>query len=398
LSRLIEINALEANAHGVFSHPDSAERDFAYSDGSEAERYLFDVFDTTDDLGSASEALQLKIRDWPSEYHLSPRRANLLRPLPLEAGSRVLELGCGCGTISRYLGEVGCEVDAIEGSAVRAELARMRCRELDNVRVVQANFNRLLLPESEYDYVLLIGVAEYARRFSPDSDSDRGAVIDLLHRVRAALKPNGRVLIAIENRTGMKYLHGAHEDHYSLRFVGIDNYSEPGGIRTYTRREWRGIATDSGFDHHAFLYPFPDYKIPTVYLGEDYCQRDPNAWCQLEMIESADYRFPFDPYIPETLTWQGYCAAGVLADMSNSFMVVLSQSADLDAFTDIDFVHLPGFGRRREFSTVVTKHRREERVYRHAFLSTRVTMPPPSPPVNRTFTVCCSRRCGHAQS
>ncbi len=367
MSRLVELNSLKANRHGVLSHPDSAERDFAYSDGDDAERYLHDVLSLTDDLGSASESLQLKIRDWPSEYHLSPKRANLLRALPLKARSRVLELGCGCGAVSRYLGEIDCVVDAVEGSEVRAALARLRCRDLPNVNVVQANFNKLKLPPGEYDEVLLVGVTEYARRFSPGSDSDRGAVLDLLRRVRPALKPGGRVLVAIENRTGMKYLHGAHEDHYSLRFIGIDDYSQPAGIRTYTRREWRAMAAEAGFADHAFLFPFPDYKIPTVILGEGYCERDESAWCHLEGIDSTDYTFLFDPFIPETLTWQGYNAAGVLGDMANSFLLVMTNDGDLSGFEDIDFVHLPDFRRRRRYCTVISKHRDESRVYRHPF-------------------------------
>ncbi len=364
MSRLFELNALKAGAEGVYSHPDSAERDFAYSDGTASERYLFDVLSLADDLSSASTSLQQKIRDWPSEYHLSPRRANLLRPLPWRDGERVLELGCGCGAISRFLGESGCVVDAVEGSAVRASLARLRCRDLPDVRVVQANFNKLQLPPAEYDTVLLVGVAEYARRFSPDSDSDRGAVLDLLGRIRESLRPGGRVIIAIENRTGMKYLHGAHEDHYSLRFVGIDDYAESAGMRTYTRREWHAIAEDAGFADKALLLPFPDYKIPVVLLGESYCQRDPNAWCHLEDIDSADYTFLFDPYIPETIAWQGYNAAGVLADLANSFLFVLSNDGDTGGVGEIDFVHLPDFRRRREHCTVVTRRAGEARVHR----------------------------------
>ncbi|KAA3619189.1 MAG: class I SAM-dependent methyltransferase [Proteobacteria bacterium] len=366
MSKLISVNSLEDDGNGIFSHPDSAERDFAYSDGDAAERYLHDVLKNATDLSSDSEELQLAIRDWPSEYHLSPRRANLLRPLPIERGARVLELGCGCGAITRYLGEAGCDVDAVEGSAVRARLARMRCQELDNVSVVQANFNRLSLPRHEYDYALLIGVAEYARRFSPSAGSDRDAVVDLLTRIHGSLKPGGRLLVAIENRAGMKYLHGAHEDHYSLRFVGIDDYSEPAGIRTYTRREWRGIADDTGFSHQVVLYPFPDYKIPTVYLGETYCERDANAWCHLEGIDSTDYTFLFDPYIPETLTWQGYNAAGVLGDMANSFMLVLSDADNLGDFAAMEFCHLPDFRRKRTHCTVVSKTRDDDMVRRYS--------------------------------
>ncbi len=364
MSRLIELNALAAADNGVYSNPESAQRDFAYSDGSEAERYLYDVLNAAGDLSSTSEELQLAIRDWPSEYHLTPKRGNLFRGLPLAPGSRVLELGCGCGAVTRYLGEQGCAVDAVEGSAVRAALARMRCRDLDAVTVVQANFNRLELPAAEYDLVLLIGVAEYARMFSEHADSDRGAVLDLLSRARGALREGGRVVVAIENRTGMKYLHGAHEDHYSLRFVGIDGYRRSAGIRTYTRAEWRAIAADAGLPQVAFQYPFPDYKVPTVILGEEFAAESPWAWCQLEGIDSEDYTFLFDPMVPETLVWQGYNAAGVLPEMANSFLLVLSADDDPDDCRQFDFLHLPDYRRRREFCTVVAKRRGETRVTR----------------------------------
>ena len=368
MSRLIEINQLTLGPTGVYSHPRSAEKDFAYSDGSETEQYLHKVLSEANDLGSYSEELQQHIKDWPSEYHLSSKRANLLRPFELTEGARVLELGCGCGAITRYLGEQGLEVDAVEGSEVRANLARLRCRDLDTVNLIQANFNRVELPEDNYDYVLLIGVSEYARRFSPDSDSDRGAVVDLLNRIRQSLKPDGKVIIAIENRTGLKYLHGAHEDHYSLRFVGIDNYDDSAGIRTYTRNEWRHIAAETGFDDHAFAYPFPDYKIPTVMLGETFVGQDENAWCHLEGIHSDDYTFLFDPYIPESLSWQAYNAAGVMGDMANSFLLVLSKSGGLDNFTRLAFAHLPDFRRRRNLCTVIWKNNSEGIVHRRSFI------------------------------
>ena len=62
MSRLIKNNTLAVGEDGVYSHPTSAEKDFAYSDGSEAEKYLFSVFSECEDLGSHSEELQLKIK------------------------------------------------------------------------------------------------------------------------------------------------------------------------------------------------------------------------------------------------------------------------------------------------------------------------------------------------
>ncbi len=58
------------------------------------------------DPSSLSSELRAAITDWPSQYHLSAKRANLLRPFAEDLrGKRVLEIGAGYGAITRYLGE-----------------------------------------------------------------------------------------------------------------------------------------------------------------------------------------------------------------------------------------------------------------------------------------------------
>ena len=79
---------------------DSSET-FAYSEGDEAEGYIRACLDSVDDLSVDSVQLQEKIRDWSSEYHLSPARANLIRGLSLNGMENILELGSGCGAITR---------------------------------------------------------------------------------------------------------------------------------------------------------------------------------------------------------------------------------------------------------------------------------------------------------
>lgn len=58
----------------------------------------------------------------------------------IQAGEDVLELGCGCGAMTRYLGEIGAIVDSIEGTSSRARIAGERCRELENVKIHVDNF------------------------------------------------------------------------------------------------------------------------------------------------------------------------------------------------------------------------------------------------------------------
>ena len=324
MTELATQNKFERAEDGVFAS--SVSHEFAYTDGAESERKLHQILNSTADLSSDSEELEGQIDDWPSEYHLSRKRSNLLRPLNLEGVERVLELGCGCGAISRYLGEQsGLQIDSVEGSRVRAGLAASRCRDLDNVRVHCANFNDLAIPTNHYDMVLLVGVTEYAGRFS-ERETDQQALQDMLTMAQAALRPNGVVVIAIENRLGLKYLLGACEDHYGRPWLGVDNYPQSEGIRTYSKPEWEQQIRTAGFAASRFCYPFPDYKIPTLVLDEAAISSE-NSLEALSRIKSRDYLQVFE-IKEESRVWSGLVQAEIADQSANSFLIVLGQSHD----------------------------------------------------------------------
>ena len=74
----------------------------------------------------------------------------------------------------------------------------------------------------KYDVITLIGVLEYAGSYI-DSDNPYE---DFIKTLKTHLKPNGRIIIAIENRFGLKYWEGAKEDHTGGFFEGLEGYSE----------------------------------------------------------------------------------------------------------------------------------------------------------------------------
>ncbi|MEM7360977.1 MAG: class I SAM-dependent methyltransferase [Pseudomonadota bacterium] len=334
------MNQLSPDDNGVFSAGVSNE--FNYSDGDAAEQQLRSILRSADDLSSQSVELAEQIVDWPTEYHLSPTRANLLRGMNLDGVSRVLELGCGCGAISRYLGEqADIQVDAVEGSAIRAGLAAARCRDLENVSISTGNFNEMSFPESHYDLVLFVGVTEYAGRFS-DRATDQEALQDLLALAKRACREGGRIVIAIENRTGLKYMLGANEDHYGVPYIGIDNYPQSSGIRTYSQTEWLEQIEQAGFAATRFAYPFPDYKVPSLLIREDTDNTKAELHSVLSRVRSRDYLAPFDLGEQEARLWQAATEAGVLGQLANSFLIVLgSDQQHVDALLDFSVVEYP---------------------------------------------------------
>ncbi len=368
--KLIQLNRFSQGENRVWFDAEKGDVDFGYSDGQEIEHRLREILSSATDLSHTSYELKAHITDWPTEYHLTPVRSNLIRALDLTGVKRVLELGCGCGSITRYLGDYRhadgstLTVDSVEGSPVRAELAALRCRDLDHVDVSTANFNEIDFPENYYDLVLYVGVTEYAGRFS-ERETDEAALQDLLALAKNAATSDGVVMVAIENRTGMKYVEGANEDHYAKPFIGIHNYAQPAGIRTYTKKEWQAQIKEAGFAEREFIYPFPDYKVPTIFLGEQYVDENPYSHNHLEMCRSRDYVKDFHYASKEALFWESTAASKTMGDYANSFMILMSNSAQsIAAMSQNDFLHLPSYQRKLEFCMSIAKPKDQSYIVR----------------------------------
>jgi 2-polyprenyl-3-methyl-5-hydroxy-6-metoxy-1,4-benzoquinol methylase len=167
---------------------------------------------------------------------LAPRKAvpsrNRLQLLDApNLNGDILEIGAGCGAITRYLGECGGNILALEGSPRRAAIARSRTRDLANVTVVCEKIDPFQA-DKQFNVVTLIGVLEYASLFSPGENPAQ----NMLARARSFLKPNGWLIVAIENPLGLKYFAGAPEDPIGRPMYGIEGRYRSGQPRTFGRQ------------------------------------------------------------------------------------------------------------------------------------------------------------------
>ncbi|MCP4925119.1 MAG: class I SAM-dependent methyltransferase, partial [Gammaproteobacteria bacterium] len=167
------------------------------------------------------------------------------------------------GALSRYLGECGASVLALEGSFRRAHIARSRTRDLDNVTVVAEKLSAFETSQ-QFDVVTLIGVLEYA---ALDDDVDEPAKA-MLRKAASMLKPDGVVILAIENQLGLKYFAGAPEDHIGLPMYGVEGRYKKTQPCTYGRQDLARLLSTAGLNATSFMAPFPDYKLPVSIVTE----------------------------------------------------------------------------------------------------------------------------------
>lgn len=305
----------------------------------------------TQDVSLESEELMRNVKDIPSYFHLGIGRSAIVRCLDLPAESRVLELGAGCGAITRALGEFFNRVDAIEGNPIRSEIARERCRDLDNVSVIDKDIGNEEF-DPDYDIVVVIGVLEHAPVYIYPEETARDACLRLLKLARSALNANGYLVLAIENRIGLDYWAGAPENHTGRPYDGIHHYPNAGSQITFTKRELQELLADAGFSQSEFYYCFPDYSFTRTILSSIGEER------RYHLHNWVD--FPLDnPSNPKKATFNRplaakvLCETGMLREFANAFLVV----AGSHTVPTADWIAKRyNLRRKRSFRNVTTLH------------------------------------------
>lgn len=286
---------------------------------------------------------------WSTYYHLTHLRKNILNWYPFEKDSSILEIGCGMGAITNMLCEKCGDVTAVELSKKRATAALLRCREKENLEIIVGNLNDIEF-DKKFDYITLIGVLEYQGTYT-DTENP---YMDFLIEIKKLLKENGKLLIGIENKYGLKYWCGAREDHTGIPFDGMNQYTlTQKKVKTFSKAELEEMIKDSGFSNSYFYYPMPDYKLPTVVYSQG----------RLPQNENMQNLRPY--YVPDKTTliademamYKDIIANGVFEFFANSFLVECSDDTNLG---EVTFANVSS--ERLEKYRIVTRFKKDNKV------------------------------------
>ena len=177
-----------------------------------------------------SSQLSRFVRDWSTFYHLGFARFAFLGSVRHLIRGRVLEIGAECGALTRFLGETGSEVVAVEAEEELAEAARLRCQGLPNVTVVSE------ASAGPYDVILTRGAADWPL-------------------LRSMLAPDGRlIVIAASKPLGLEEA-GLHCEFGFL----FPDYEAPQVVLSSAAFAAEALDLVSFFDARTIRYPRPGY-------------------------------------------------------------------------------------------------------------------------------------------
>lgn len=252
---------------------------------------------------------------FPIIYHFSKIRHNILSWYPFEPECTILEIGAGCGALTGLLCQKASRVVSMELSHRRSKINYERHRECNNLEIIVGNAQDIQL-EDNFDYIVVNGVLEYAMGFS----DSKTPYEDFLLSLGKYLKKDGKILIAIENRLGLKYFAGAPEDHTDNFFLGLREYDENNTVRTFSKSELSDLLVRVGLGYFNFYYPYPDYKFPREIFTEEFLTKDRVG---NEYYNVGAERFSL---YDESKVAKSLAKEGIAGNFANSFLVEASKT------------------------------------------------------------------------
>lgn len=253
------------------------------------------------------------------------------------------------GTLIWYPFEKGAKALCVDGGDFRMEeLLREK-----GLKVTVTSAEELLTEgisdrtAGTYDYVAGIGVIE--RCAEPAK---------LLCRMRKALKTGGRLLLGTDNRLGLRYFCGDHEDHTGRIFDGLENYQRenPQGVgssneRSYAAAELESFLSEAGLENFKRYSVFPNLRYPQMLLAKDYYPKE-----NLELRIIPRYVHKESVFLKEECLYGQFVENRTLHEFANAYLFecINEMGADAKGFANALHVTLSlDRGKERGLATII---------------------------------------------
>lgn len=214
------------------------------------------------------------------------------------------------------MSQVACIVheegnSALIAGALKEGGVNVACLKLDALKETTAHSEELYVKGS-YDIIIAVDVLEYA------SDAEA-----MLKCVKNLLKPDGKLLLAADNRLGIRYFCGDQDFFTNKNYDSIEDYRH---LLNWERESMKGRAYDkamiirflenAGFSKYRFFSVFPRISNPQLLLADDYI---PNEALDIRVF--PEYNSPDTVFLMEEELYPSLMENGLLHGMANGFFV-----------------------------------------------------------------------------
>ena len=212
-----------------------------------------------------------------------------------------------------------------------------------NINLEQISIKELKIV-GQYDYITLIGTYEYA----PLVVTKENPYIEILKMLKQHLNENGKILLAIDNRVGIKYFSGAKSKHYSRLFEGLEtkiNYIRPNLL---IKDELEKFIKGADFKNYKFYYPLPDYDNTSSIFTDEFLPKSSHS----KIVYPLNYENDSNVIFNEINVIKQICDMSEFTKFTNSYFVEIS---NVEVKNDIKFVNYNVF-RKDKYQLVLIMH------------------------------------------
>ncbi len=222
-------------------------------------------------------------------YAFSEIRENLLEWYEFDEAGSLLQIGSDYGALTGLYSRRVRQVTVLDPDRGNLSVNRLRNEGQENIRYIAGDIDSF--EEEGFDYVVMVGSLQ------PPYDTH-------IKKAKSLLKPEGKLILSLCNRLGLKYQAGAVPDRNRLSRTEVLELL-CGEDKTRGKAE--------------FYYPMPDYRLPITLYSDGYL---PGKGDLTHAILAYDYpkylRFDLGKMFDEV------CEGKQFETFANSFLTIWS--------------------------------------------------------------------------
>lgn len=235
-------------------------------------------------------------------------RSNVVKCFDIKKEDKILEIGSGCGAVTEQLARSSEHVICIERSMIKSEINAYR-NQKENLEIYVDKKGDLLseVKQEDYDFIFMW----------EDLCVGKMDEVASIRQLRKMLKPEGKLILGVDNRYGLRYWAG-YKERYTDEYFENMTKKRVNTKKTYAQNELNKILKAAGASKVMWYYPYPDYKFMFSVYTDEYLPKRGELTTKMHPFEKEQIVL-FD----EGQVFDNLVQDGLFSQFSNSFLIVI---------------------------------------------------------------------------